>query len=231
LKKNHLIVLLSFLTLTSFSQTRIRSLSSSSSIKRIDKDEYKIIEAENFYSQKSSKGFKWFKFTKGIEQKVKRDEDKTHFTNCSNNSYVEVLPTKNLPEEMIGGKTYFPKPGESATLKYQVNFETTGKYYVWVRGLSNHDHDNSIHVGLNGKWPNSGKAIYWCTKDQGKWSWTSKQRMKTDDCTPESERIYIDVTSKGLQSVEFCMREYGLEFDKFVLTKHKNKKPKIKRSK
>jgi len=99
LKKNHLIVLLSFLTLTSFSQTRIRSLSSSSSIKRIDKDEYKIIEAENFYSQKSSKGFKWFKFTKGIEQKVKRDEDKTHFTNCSNNSYVEVLPTKNLPEE------------------------------------------------------------------------------------------------------------------------------------
>lgn len=225
MKNSLLLISLSFSCLICFSQTRIRSLSSSSSNK-IKKDDYKIIEAESYSSQKPNKGFKWFKFTKGIELRVKRDEDKTHYKNCSNNSYVEILPTKKVPEKMIGGKTFFPTPGESAILKYKVNFKSTGKYYVWVRGLSNHSHDNSIHVGLNGEWPNSGKALYWCPKDQGKWSWSSKQRMKTDDCTPNSERIYINVTSTGIQSVEFSMREYGLEFDKFVLTKFKNKRPK-----
>jgi len=234
MKKYNFTISFFFLFIICFSQTKIKNVNSISS-KHKFVENYIIKEAEDFDSQTLNEKFKWFKFTAGVKQKIKGDEDKPHYLNSSNDSFMEVLPAaKEFQKIKVGkhfsstdGKNFFRTPGKMAIIKYKINFKSAGRYYVWVKGFSNHKHDNSMHVGLDGEWPESGKALYWCESNRGKWNWSGFKQQKSDGCHSfsRSKRIYLDVKSTGIHYIQFSMREFGLEFDKFILTKIKSKNP------
>lgn len=76
--------------------------------------------------------------------------------------------------------------------------------------------DNGIHVGLNGEWPESGQRMQWC-EGKHQWTWASKQRTQQVHCGVP-KLIYLEVEKEGWNTVSFSMREYGFEFDKFLLS-------------
>jgi hypothetical protein len=41
--------------------------------------------------------------------------------------------------------------GVSPEVQFEVNFSTTGTYYVWLRGYAASGSDNTVHVGLDGQ--------------------------------------------------------------------------------
>ena len=106
-----------------------------------------------------------------------------------------------------------------AVLSYNVNFKKTGKHYIWFKGYATHGSDNSVHVGVNNKWPNSGKKLYMCEGSWNKWSWSSHQLNNSEGCGSR-KRIYINIEKLGMNKVMFSMREDGIEFDKFIVTQN-----------
>ena len=108
-------------------------------------------------------------------------------------------------------------------LIYKVKFAAAGRYFVWVSAHSTGPEDNSIHVGLNGEWPESGKRMQWC-EGKNAWTWASKQRTAVTHCG-EPGKIWLDVPSAGEHRVQFSMREDGFRFDRFQLTTDPNHTP------
>ncbi len=139
--------------------------------------------------------------------------------------YVEGLPDTRVTHDdsLIVGTNFYPEPGIGPTLGYRVWFNTPGRYLVWARAHSTGTEDNGIHVGLDGDWPESGQRIQWCD-GKNQWTWSSAQRVPENHCgVPRS--IYLDVESPGLHTIQFSMREDGLEFDKWIMTLHEDDTP------
>jgi hypothetical protein len=103
-----------------------------------------------------------------------------------------------------------------AIASYEVDFPMAGRYYVWVRTHSRGSEDNSVHVGLNGEWPESGARMQFCP-GKHQWYWDNRQRTIDDHCGVIGG-IWIDVPSAGKHKVEFSMREDGFVMDAFYLT-------------
>ncbi|MFC2113029.1 DUF5060 domain-containing protein, partial [Bacteroidota bacterium] len=103
-----------------------------------------------------------------------------------------------------------------AIVHYKVNFNTTGRYYVWVRAYSTGGEDNGLHVGVDGEWPETGQRLQWCDGKMS-WRWESKQRTEEVHCG-EPHLIYLDINKKGVHDITFSLREDGFEFDKFLMT-------------
>ena len=192
----------------------------------MEPDEYFEFEAENFDKQTETSKRSWHLVTKDKTPKVRKDPDEVHLEGASKSSYLELLPDTlyNGNEKKVDGKNYSKTPGALAVLTYNVNFKTAGRFYVWVRGLSTGDEDNSLHVGIDGYWPDSGQKLYICEGNRNKLSWTSHQFNKSERCG-SSERIFIEVKKPGPHKIMFSMREDGFEFDKFALTKKFTKQP------
>ncbi|MBT8107823.1 MAG: sulfatase-like hydrolase/transferase, partial [Gammaproteobacteria bacterium] len=102
----------------------------------------------------------------------------------------------------------------SPYLGYRANFEAPGRYYVWVRARGASSADDSLHVGLNGQAPVSGRII---EDIFDYWGWTSTLRA--------GGRAYIDVPSAGVHEFDVWMREDGVIVDKFILTTDVNFEP------
>ncbi len=171
------------------------------------------VEAEHFTAQTKAERRKWV---------IVKDQ---HASLASGESYIECRPDTRVThdDKLIPGENFSNIAGEMAVLSYQVNFKTTGRYYVWVRAYSTGSEDNGIHVGLDGQWPESGKRMQWC-EGKNAWTWESKQRTQAVHCG-EPYLIYLDVEAAGRHIVQFSMREDGFEFDKFLLTREKNFRP------
>ena len=192
----------------------------------MEPDEYYELEAEDFNKQTETSKRSWQLVTKDKTPKVRKDPDGNHSEGASKSSYLELLPDSlyNGNEKKVDGKNFCKTPGISAVLTYNVNFKTDGRFYVWVRGLSTGDEDNSLHVGIDGYWPDSGQKLYICEGNRDKWSWTSHKFKNSEKCG-SSERIFIEVKKPGPHKIMFSMREDGFEFDKFALTKKFTKQP------
>ncbi|WP_172665943.1 hypothetical protein [Flammeovirga sp. OC4] len=171
-------------------------------------------EAEHFYKQEKTDLREWF-----VSDKInKNDLPDNSLETASNNKFIQILPDTRVThaDELKVGVNFTNTPGELAIISYKVKFNKTGRYYVWVRALSTGSEDNGIHVGMDGKWPESGKRMQWC-EGRKKWTWTSKQRTIEEHCgIPYA--IYLDVETAGVHDVHFSMREDGFRFDKFLLT-------------
>ena len=206
-----------FIMLSSFSICRAQS-----GVQRVgmESDEYIEIEAENFEKQTANSKRSWHLTTKNKTPRIRKDPDENHWKGSSNDAYIELLPDTLYDgnEKKVEGKNYSREPGKVAVLTYNVNFKTSGRFYVWVRGYSTGDEDNSVHVGVDNKWPKTGQGLYVCTEKRNKWSWSSHQFNKSEKCG-KSERIFITINKPGNHKIMFSMREDGFEFDKFVLTK------------
>jgi len=184
-----------------------------------EKDGTLSVEAEDFDRQELDEVRKWYITTGNETSAAKPDHDDNHAATASGGSYLEVLPDtrKNHDEELIHGENFSNEPGKLALLHYDVIFQNSGRYYVWVRAFSTGSEDNGIHVGLNGTWPESGQRMQWC-EGKNEWTWDSKQRTKEVHCGVE-KLIYLDIPSAGKHTISFSMREDGFEFDAWQLSK------------
>ena len=177
------------------------------------------VEAEAFESQTKTEHRDWFIIDGSTTNTPTPDPDPNHSSTASANSYIELLPDTRVThgDPLQNGVSFSNTPGQAAVLSYPVFFNTTGRYFVWVRAFSTDSEDNGIHVGIDGNWPTSGARMQWCS-GKNMWTWESKQRTNANHCG-EPQLIYIDVNTTGLHTINFSMREDGFEFDKFVLSK------------
>lgn len=102
----------------------------------------------------------------------------------------------------------------SPHLDFEVAFQKTGTYHVWVRAWGPDGSGDSAHAGLD------GQAIATCDRMQG-WTNVYAWSKATMDTAPAT----FDVTSAGVHVVNFYMREDGLIVDKIVLTTNANYTP------
>ncbi len=169
-----------------------------------------VVEAENFITQEKASIRRW-EVQKGL--------------NASGGAYLQTTPDtrKTAQDKLIKGENFTDQPGEMAVLTYRVKFPAAGRYYVWVRAYSTGPEDNSIHVGLNGEWPESGKRMQWC-EGKNTWTWASKQRTAAQHCG-EPGKIWLDVPTAGEHTVTFSLREDGFCFDQFLLTTDPRHRP------
>ncbi len=182
------------------------------------------VEAEDFFEQTKTSKRKWFIIEKGSKT-PKPDPDNHPISEASNNKYIEILPDTRVighggpgkPDPLIEGENFSDIPGEMAVLKYKVFINNPGKYYVWVRANSSGAEDNGIHVGIDGKWPESGQKMQWCS-NKNKWIWESAKRLKNKPCD-NPRTIFLDSLTAGEHVIQFSMREDGFEMDKFILSK------------
>ncbi len=186
------------------------------------------VEAEYFYEQSKSDLRQWYRFTKHKSANTTDDIIENHSIGAGNSSYIQILPDTRIThtDELLPGENFSNKPGELAILNYKIKINEPGRYYVWVRAYSSGSEDNSIHIGLNGQWPEHGQRMQWCD-GKNEWSWSNKQRTKEEHCGVPHE-IYLDIKKSGIHDIQFSMREDGFKFDKFILTKDKNYQPESK---
>ena len=133
-------------------------------------------------------------------------------------AYLHLLPDTRITHDdpFRAGLNFSNEPGVLAVLTYLVEFTHPGRYYVWVRAYTTGSEDNSIHTGLNGSWPESGRRMQWC-EGQHQWRWESLQRTAANHCG-EPYLIFLDVPTAGRHRIAFSMREDGFRFDRFLLT-------------
>ena len=175
-------------------------------------------EAENFFKQTLTETRSFHLTSSTTTPDIKPDSDPPHVNGASGGAYLEILPDTRAThaDKLIAGTNFSNKPGKLAVLHYKVNFQTPGRYYVWVRAFSSGGEDNGLHVGIDGEWPDSGQRLQWC-KGKNSWRWESKQRTNEVHCG-EPHKIFLDVKTEGEHTIAFSMREDGFEFDKWLMT-------------
>ncbi len=144
-----------------------------------------VMEAENFHDYIPRANHTWTPISNG---------------NASGGQLLRAEPNVNLNMN-TGYVTGSPE------LRYEVNFTTTGTYYVWVRGIGPTQDDDSCHVGIDGTGPGSSDRI---SSFSSSLSW-SRNTMDGNVAT-------INVTTPGLHTINVWMREDGFSYDKLVLT-------------
>jgi hypothetical protein len=180
------------------------------------------VEAEHFAVQSETETRKWYITSASKIPEISPDGDESHADSASGGAYIEILPDtrRNHSNKLIHAENFSNQPGKLAVLVYPVQFNTAGRYYVWVRAYSTGSEDNGLHVGLDGTWPESGQRLQWC-EAKNSWRWESMQRTEAEHCG-EPDKIYLDIEQPGLHTIEFSMREDGFEFDKWLMTKDRN---------
>lgn len=175
------------------------------------------IEAENFYFQNKTELRMWHLVTKNHTPAIGPDSDPSHIEGASDGAYLELLPdVRQKDEDKMHSKTSISGiGGEQAVLTYMIKFPKTGKYFVWVRAIAVDGDDNTLHIGLDGKWPESSKQL---TFQGRQWSWSNMQR---DSKAP----ISIDIEKEGLHQLHVSMREDGCELDRIFITDKAEFKP------
>jgi len=176
------------------------------------------VEAEHFFKQSHTEKRAWYRTSSAETAQLNPDGDPAHVAGASGGAYLENLPDtrRTHADRLISGENFSNAAGKMALLYYRAYFNTPGRYYVWVRAFSTGSEDNGIHVGLDGKWPASGRRLQWC-QGKNKWRWESKQRTAANHCG-EPHKIFLDVEKPGEHVIMFSMREDGFEFDKWLLT-------------
>ncbi|MEF8774389.1 MAG: hypothetical protein V5A37_06695, partial [Halobacteriales archaeon] len=98
-------------------------------------------------------------------------------------------------------------------LDYEVDFDTTGTYYVWVRMKCANYNDDSVHVGLDETVESyGGYGLSGCSGASG-YTWANRVSSFWT-----SMPVEIDVTSTGTHTFNIWMREDGVYVDKIILT-------------
>ncbi len=168
-----------------------------------------LVEAEDFVAQRDNEIRSW----------CRRAECPDGWERSGAEDYIAVVPDtrKTHDDTLVRGENFSGQPGKLATVSYDVEFPSAGRWYLWVRVHSLGSEDNGIHAGLNGEWPESGARVQYC-EGRGRWHWDSRQRTRDQHCGVPGG-LWLDVPSAGKHTVEFSMREDGFVFDAFYLTR------------
>jgi len=95
-------------------------------------------------------------------------------------------------------------------LVYYVDFQTTGTYYIWVRGCGDTGKDDSIHMGLNREFSNTSSNIR-IPEGCNSFEWMNKTY-------PFNGRPSLEITNPGTYKINLWAREDGAKIDKILLT-------------
>lgn len=116
---------------------------------------------------------------------------------------------RSLPDERgeDGNGPTSPQGKEGARLDYQILIETTGTYYVWVRGRAFGGESNGVHVGVDNVL-SGGRSISGFRPHPG-WIWENERKDGGE------ARISIDA---GPHILSVWNRDDGFQFDKLVLS-------------
>ena len=151
-----------------------------------------VIEAEHPHANISRSGKSW--------------TNQTTQTGFAGEGYFEAGPDTNvIYDTSTGFATVSPE------LQYQVQIQTTGTYYVWVRGYGKDGGSDSVHVGLDGVSASSDRLNNFAL---GSYSWTKS--------TWDSVAATVNITTAGTHTLNVWMREDGFIFDKIILTQDPN---------
>ena len=154
-------------------------------------------EAEGFHAEAAGGGYSW----QGV----------TVPSGYLGASAMQALPNDGTTID-TGYLTGSPR------LDYKVNFQTTGTYYVWVRGYAGSSGDDSCHVGLDGiEAPSADRIAGFAYGEWDHWDW-SNYSMSSPSAT-------VDILYTGEHTISLYMREDGLIVDKLVLTKETDYQP------
>ena len=145
-----------------------------------------VMEAENYFTNTPVDGDEW---TAALDQ-----------AGYSGTSAMVVGPNDGSISGQIG----------AAGMTYDVDFSTTGIYYVWARVFAPGAVDNTFHMGDNG----NSTAIKMEVLNYGTWEWTN--------LNTKGNVVSVNITSAGVQPINVWMREDGLYIDKIVLTQDIN---------
>ncbi|WP_407923767.1 hemoblobin-interacting domain-containing protein [Cohnella fermenti] len=104
----------------------------------------------------------------------------------------------------------------ASRLDYQVNFDETGTYYVWIRGAGINTNSDSLYVGLDGAVPASGNFAV--GSNNGAYEWW---KLKGDYVT----RTTLTIANTGVHTINLFIREPGMRVDKLILTQNASYAP------
>jgi len=93
----------------------------------------------------------------------------------------------------------------AAQLSYDVEFVTTGRHYIWVRGVGIRGGSDSVHVGLDGVETSGGTNVGIPRTTPNSYQWSNG----TD---------FVDVDTTGLHTIDVWVREDGTHADKIVVS-------------
>ncbi len=163
-----------------------------------------ILEAEHFMSRVPGSGSSY--------SHVNGDEwsGTTDYTGYSGDGAMIALPND-------GGNTRVELTGPR--MDYPIDFQTTGEYYVLVRGQADaaggRSSNDSIHVGLDGVGITNASGSYGLTGFRsGEWRW------RTGWGNPWNDFTIINITTPGVHTLNIWMREDGTIIDRiFILSK------------
>jgi len=175
------------------------------------------LEAEDFYRQTLAQDRMWHLVTARHTPRIGPDSDPVHIEGASCDAYLELLPdARQKDEDAVNSKTSIRGiGGQAAVLSYMVQFNDPGTCYVWVRARATDGDDNTLHVGIDGNWPESGKKMTF----QGQvWAWSNTQR-------DTGKKIAVEVAKAGIHELKLSMREDGCEIDRIFLCMDKDKAP------
>lgn len=147
-----------------------------------------VFEAENFHTSVSRSGETWTTVSK------------------TGASEGEVVTTADGSSAYQGSTE-----GNSAELTYEIQVDTPGTYYVWVKGFAADGNADSLHLGLDGQYLNSSDAI---TGFSSGGSWSKN--------TMDSSTASIEITEAGRHQINLWVREDGFQADKIILTTDSN---------
>jgi hypothetical protein len=96
------------------------------------------VEAESFAVQNQDSVRKWYVTNRTKTPDVTPDGDPSHAQSASGRAYLEILPDtrRTHDDTLTSGENFCNEAGKMAVLVYPVHFNTTGRYYVWVRAGS-----------------------------------------------------------------------------------------------
>ena len=149
-----------------------------------------VMEAENFTTKNDRGGQSW--------------TERSDITGFSGTAFLRVEADNNV-NISTGYATTSPQ------VNFEVDFVKTGTHYVWIRTRNTGGGDNSLHVGLDGNAPTSGRNITF-SGSANAWNWSHSSKT-------------IDVSSTGTHTFNIWMREDGARIDKIVLTTNPNYVP------
>jgi hypothetical protein len=183
-----------------------------------EKDGLVVVEAEHFFLQTMTSKRAWYINSPIHRPGVWPDHDTASFADASGFAYVEALPDlfHSDDDPIIPGDNLGNGGGKMAVLHYNVVLENPGKYYIWTRLRSNDQEDNTTQGGFDDIWPQSAQTLQ-SPVNHKDWIWKSENRLSRNPW--KTGRAYLDITASGKHVIQFCMREDGEEFDKFILTR------------
>ncbi|MBK8972595.1 MAG: hypothetical protein IPM37_15165 [Hahellaceae bacterium] len=133
----------------------------------------------------------------------------------SDASYAGSNAMQALPEDKV--RYEYPQAASGARIDFEFYAPNSGTYYVWVRGLGPNTSSDSVHVGLNGAASDTSVQLgnFYPT---GSLVWSSTRNEVSD-------RITVQVTTPGIQSLNVWMRESGTIVDRILVTQNSGYTP------